>query len=498
MAVGGRRTVVAVTVLLGAIVVAGLGFGVVRRQDGSSPDTAAPGLHRARIVRTDLVATKTIDGTLGFTSDDPVLVRIGPDRDTLTGWATGTVTSAPVAGDVLHSGDVVYRVDDRPVVLLAGELPSHRTLSTRSADGPDVRQLEAALVALGYDPDGEVTVDEDFTAATRRMVERWQEDLGVDDTGVVRLGDVLFHEDPLVVAEVLVRRGTPVQGGEPVLVANASPQGTITALPEEGTVLVPGDLLYRIDEEPVVLLAGPIPAWRSLATGTTPGPDVRQLEENLVAFGFDPGPVDGVFDARTRAAVVAWQTASGAPADGVVDFGEVVFRPDSLRVAARAVAVGAVARDGLPVLEVSTATTLVTAELDAADQDLVAVGDAVTVELPDGTDVPGTVTDRGAVAVPRPDGSSVFELEITLDDPTAGAGLDEAPVDVDIVTDRADGVLAAPVTALLALAEGGYAVEVIDGPNRTHLVGVEPGLYADGLVELTGTDLDAGMEVVVP
>jgi predicted ribosome-associated RNA-binding protein Tma20 len=58
-------------------------------------------------------------------------------------------------------------------------------------------------------------------------------------------------------------------------------------------------------------------------------------------------------------------------------------------------------------------------------------------------------------------------------------------------------VLAIPVAALLALAEGGYAVELVDN-GSTHLVGVETGLFADGLVEVKGNGLSAGDLVVVP
>ena len=87
---------------------------------------------------------------------------------------------------------------------------------------------------------------------------------------------------------------------------------------------------------------------------------------------------------------------------------------------------------------------------------------------------------------------------VTLDDPEAAQGLDEAPVDVEVISDRADDVLVVPVTALLALAEGGYAVEVVASDGSGFLVAVDPGLFADGFVEVTSDGLRAGMEVVVP
>jgi hypothetical protein len=95
-----------------------------------------------------------------------------------------------------------------------------------------------------------------------------------------------------------------------------------------------------------------------------------------------------------------------------------------------------------------------------------------------------------------PDAPRVVEVLVTLDDPTVAGEVDESPVDVDVLSDAATGVLAVPVNALLALAEGGYALEVrADGSTR--LVGVEIGSFADGLVEVSG-DVAEGDVVVVP
>ncbi len=119
------------------------------------------------------------------------------------------------------------------------------------------------------------------------------------------------------------------------------------------------------------------------------------------------------------------------------------------------------------------------------------------MELPDGTEVPATVVDVASVAT-LAGNSTVFEVTIALDDPSAAASLDEAPVDVLIVTDSARGVMAVPVTALLVLAEGGYAVEVDAGGGQTRLIGVEPGFFGDGLVEVQSGSLQLDDRVVVP
>ena len=142
---------------------------------------------------------------------------------------------------------------------------------------------------------------------------------------------------------------------------------------------------------------------------------------------------------------------------------------------------------------------MVAVELDSADQGLLETGDAVVVELPDGTETSAVVTSVGTIARQSPDGTtSYFEVEVVLDDDSVAAGLDEAPVTVTVVTDKAENVTAVPIAALLALAEGGYAVEVDDGNGTSRLVAVEPGMYADGYVEVASDELSSGVLVVVP
>jgi multidrug efflux pump subunit AcrA (membrane-fusion protein) len=176
----------------------------------------------------------------------------------------------------------------------------------------------------------------------------------------------------------------------------------------------------------------------------------------------------------------------------------VYIAPTALRIGQNLVAVGDRVVSGTPIMTTSASETFVTVELSTDDQDLVEVGDAVVVELPDGTRESAVVTEIGTVVLATQQGATYFEMTVTLDDPGAAQGLDEAPVDVEIVGDRADDVLAVPVTALLALAEGGYAVEVVATDGTITLVGVEPGLFSDGFVEVTSSGLEAGMQVIVP
>ena len=153
---------------------------------------------------------------------------------------------------------------------------------------------------------------------------------------------------------------------------------------------------------------------------------------------------------------------------------------------------------GTPVLATSSADTSVAVALPAEDQGILAAGDTVTVILPDNRRVPATVTEVGTVASQTQGGDATFEVTVLLDDPSAAAGLDEAPVDVEVVTDSRLDVLAVPVTALVALAEGGYAVEVEQPDGSVRVAAVEPGFYSSGLVEITSGAVNAGDRVVVP
>jgi multidrug efflux pump subunit AcrA (membrane-fusion protein) len=140
----------------------------------------------------------------------------------------------------------------------------------------------------------------------------------------------------------------------------------------------------------------------------------------------------------------------------------------------------------------------VSVRLPAEDQELIVAGDSVTVVMPNDDDEPASVTTVGNIAIRSQEFGTYFEVEITLDRQGAATGLDEAPVDVDVIDDRVENILVVPVTALLALGEGGYAVQIDTGDGQTRLIAVEAGMYADGSVEVTASELEAGMKVVVP
>jgi hypothetical protein len=275
--------------------------------------------------------------------------------------------------------------------------------------------------------------------------------------------------------------------------------GTLTWLAKEGAVVRPGHRLYAVNGSPTILMTGKVPAYRSLQAGDE-GADVRQLERGLQRLGYDGFTVDDKYTSATAAAVKEWQDDLGVAKTGVVQLGAVVFAPDALRIGTHSVEVGATVGPGAAITAASSTQRVVSVALPVSDATYVKAGGHVTVTLPDGDTVSGHVSSVGRVAQASnsdqgSSGEATLDVKVALSSKKVTA-LDEAPVSVDIETARANHVLSVPVEALLALAEGGYGVQVVHGANTT-VVTVDPGLFANGRVEVTGA-ISVGDRVEVP
>jgi peptidoglycan hydrolase-like protein with peptidoglycan-binding domain len=317
-----------------------------------------------------------------------------------------------------------------------------------------------------------------------------------DDGDGPRLGSAAVSRRTLVEQQDV--DGTLGHGDAVPLVNRTN--GTLTWLAAPGSTVDRGEPLYEVDGRKVRLLFGDRPAWRTLGPDTS-GVDVKQLKQNLVALGYGTASGLGTGDAWTAAtteAVKRWQKAVGLDQDGIVDLGEIVFQAGAVIISSQSGHVGEDARPGGAVLTATPAATLVTVGLDASKRDLIAAGDTVDIELPGGKRIPGTVTSVGTSASDDGNGQGGggnAEVQVTITPGASTEGLDGSPVDVFFTRRKAENVLAVPVGALLALAEGGYGVELAD----THeLVAVETGLFADGMVEVRGDGLEPGVKVVVP
>ncbi|MDG6107587.1 peptidoglycan-binding protein [Dactylosporangium aurantiacum] len=307
-------------------------------------------------------------------------------------------------------------------------------------------------------------------------------------------------------ASTTITRGTLTQTedvdgtldyGPATTVAGRLP-GMITGLPAEGGTVQRGQPLYHVDGLPVLLMYATAPLFRALRAGDK-GADVTAFESNLAALGYGGFTVDDTYTAATASAVRDWQERLGLPETGVVELGRVVTAPAAVRVGAVKAHLGDNATG--PVLEWTGQTRQVTVRLDVTRQSLATVGDQATVKLPDGATVPGTITAIGAVATaqPAPQGQSpVVTVDVTVSlppdaQPRLGA-YSSAPVDVTLVAERRDDVLIVPVSALVALAEGGYGLQLLDG-GSVRTVAVTTGLFADGRVEVSGPGISAGLTV---
>jgi hypothetical protein len=304
---------------------------------------------------------------------------------------------------------------------------------------------------------------------------------------------------------------TLVHGASPPVVNQL--QGIYTALPPLSSTVMRGGVLYRVDDEPVVLMQGTIPVWRPFQAGMSDGADVSELEANLIALGDAAGLFSlpsAQFSGLTTDAVERWQAHVGYPVDGVVPLGQIVFLPGPVIVGAADVVIGQQAQPQQQPFAVSTTAREVAVPLSSQSPP-VTVGEAVSIVLPTNATTEGTVT---SIDPPPPSGSanqgsssgtgnggeqpSVSAVAVvTPRDPSATGTTDGVAAQVSLTTEDARGVLAVPISALLALAEGGYGVEVVQPSGAHRLVPVTTGVFTSTEVQVSGPGIDAGTKVVV-
>ncbi|MFF0013105.1 hypothetical protein [Streptomyces sp. NPDC005374] len=310
--------------------------------------------------------------------------------------------------------------------------------------------------------------------------------------------------------------------------------GLVTQLPAVGAKVSRGKSLYRLDDRPVPVFYGTTPLFRPLDTRGLMGRDVKVVADNLRALGYDIGaqpasgswvaqrpeptgaasaspssspspspspsyvrvkPGEGVLTASLIAAVGRWQTQVGMPSTGVLGAGDVAVLPGEVRVGAVQAQPGDPATGTL--MAVTGTAKSVSVPVDATDVDSIQQGDTATVTLPDNSAAQGAVsaisTDAQAADQAGGDSGGTPQLVVTLslDSTAALRRLNSAPVKVQFTGQTKRGVLAVPVGALLALSGGGYALQLPGG----RLLAVETGMFAKGLVEVSGTGITAGTKV---
>jgi peptidoglycan hydrolase-like protein with peptidoglycan-binding domain len=421
-----------------AVVVVAIGGG-----DDGGAKAQEPGVPTRPLERRDLASTDSVDGTLGYAGDAAVINRL-----------SGTITWLPAEGDVITRGHRLFEVDGQPVILMYGSVPAYRDLSTGDS-GPDVEELEANLSALGFDPG---TVDQEFTSLTAAAVADWQDSLDLDSTGSVELGRVAFMAGPRRVTSLSVSLGSSGSSGGGSDGSNPS-----AAASEESPTSPTATLAsYVVDK--------PVPGGRKKPKNSSKGKRPKTS-----------GSSNG-----------SQQPTAGSGSDSSGTDGSSADTSD-----------GASAAPSVEVMTTSSTRRVVTVDLDPSDGELVKRGTTARVELPDGKDVKGRVSSIGTVAQDDSsdsgtgDSSPTIAVTISLPQGSHVTGLDQAPVTVDLTDQVRHDVFVVPVESLLGTAGGGYAIEVRDSAGRRQIP-VEPGLFADGYVEVKGQGLHEGMEVEVP
>jgi peptidoglycan hydrolase-like protein with peptidoglycan-binding domain len=292
--------------------------------------------------------------------------------------------------------------------------------------------------------------------------------------------------------------------GATVPLRSSGEQGLVTWLPPVGSTVDRGKPLFKVNNEPVVLLFGELPLYRPL-TVEVKGPDVKQLEENLRALGYSGLTADETFTAATATAVKKWQKDLGLTETGTVAPGQVLYAGGAIRVAAQTARVGDVANG--EILSYTGTVRNVLVDLQVTQQHFAPIGGTVQITLPDSKLVQGKVESVGTVASTASSsgaqegggGSAPATVQVTVSvtDQAALGTLQQGPVRVRFVAEERTDVLSVPVTALLALAEGGYGIQLVEG-SATRYVAVETGMFANGRVEIRGSGLQVGMKVSVP
>jgi putative ABC transport system ATP-binding protein len=230
--------------------------------------------------------------------------------------------------------------------------------------------------------------------------------------------------------------------------------------------------------------------------------DPSELNADLIALRdattAQLNPNSSFFGPATTTAVEKLQAALGMTQNGTLSLGQAVFEPTAVRVTTLSAQLGGTTQSGQTVMQGSSTTRQVQVAVGASQQSDMAVGDKVTITLPNNQTTPGVVSSVGTVAAcptnsassgssssfatPGTDtcssgssGSSTTPtiiVDVTPSDSAATGTWDQAPVQVTVTTASVPGALVVPVTALLARSGGGYAVEVVDPGGPSSRVGV--------------------------
>ena len=537
--------------LLTLIALAALGFGGyyfgTQNTDISSSNKTLE-LTTVAIQKGDLAKKEEYNGTLRQTNS-----RV------LNSPMSGVVTFIPKEGTIINFGEVLFAVDNKPVILIEGETPFYRTLDLNSDSGPDIFQLERALVFLGYASEDFVP-DEIFDETTSSMLNSLYIDYKIETKSEITSSEqvaINLKQNEVKNIEDLIS-----DGGTTLAEVNSKKKILEDLQKDSVTTLAEVNSKKKILDDAIESSTEENAAWKAATnliedyrqqisllkdltnprTGAksqeTRDEEIKNYEDLIEEQKRIREMEEGEGSVVDAAEALAIENAQKAYDDALKSYNEGVdqdselakaneeldelilsaksetFSPTNAYASKTPIIVGSYISDSgsavgvnTPLYNISSIGIEVVFQVDATDQETVSLGDRVEIELPTDERVPTVITFIDQV-VTQTQAGEFIEVTLEVINPAEIDAYDQAPVKVFVTTEISENVLYVPVNALLALAEGGYALEVYDGPVDsgtfegesgvdTSYVAVEIGVFTDGFVEVKG-NISEGQIVVVP
>ena len=521
-------------------------FGTQNTEISSSSKTLE--LTTTAIQKGDLAKKEEYNGTLRQT-----------DSRVLNSPMSGVVTFVPKEGTIINFGELLFAVDNKPVILVEGETPFYRTLDLNSDPGPDVFQLERALVFLGYAAEDFVP-DETFDETTSNMLNALYIDYKIETKSEITPSEQVAIN--LKQTEVENIEDTISDGGTTLTEVNSKKKTLEDLQKDSVTTLAEVNSKKKTLDDATENSTKENAAWQAatnliedyyqqidlLKDLTNPRTIAKSqetrdeeiknyedlIEEQKRIREMEEGEgsvVDGAEALAIENAQKAYDDALKSYNEGVDQESELTkakeeldelklsaksetFSPTNAYASKTAIIVGSYISDvgsavtlNSPLYNISSVGIEVVFQVDATDQETVSLGDSVEIELPTDERVPTVITFIDQV-VTQTQAGEFIEVTLEVLNPEEIEAYDQAPVKVFVTTEISENVLYVPVNALLALAEGGYALEIydreLDGATfegesgvDTSYVAVEIGVFTDGFVEVKG-NISEGQTVVVP
>ena len=472
---------------------------------------------------------------------------------------SGVATYIPKEGTIINFGEILFAIDNKPVILVEGSVPFYRTLDLNSDPGPDVLQVENALVFLGYSSE-DFLPDETFDEVTSNMLNQLYIDYKIETKSEVTAVEQVAIN--LKQTEVESIEETISDGGTTLAEVNSKKKtledlqkDSVTTLAEvnskkktlddaienstkENTAWQTATNLIEDYNQQISLLKD-LTNPRTIAKSEQTRKDeiksyedlieeqkrIREMEEG------EGSVIDGAEALAIENAQKAYDDALKSYNEGVDQESELTkakeeldelklsaksetFSPTNAYASESPIIIGSYISDigsavslNSQLYNISSIGIEVVFQVDASDQETVSLGDSVEIELPTDERVPTIITFIDQV-VTQTQAGEFIEVILEVLNPNEIEAYDQAPVKVFVTTEVSENVLFVPVNALLALAEGGYALEVYEGEAEdgifqgesgvdTSYVAVEIGVFTDGFVEVKG-NISEGQIVVVP